>query len=438
MDFTVKELIAATGAGVLNGDVESGERFEISTDTRTIDGRSVYLPLRGENFDGENFIDNALEKGAKGYFTSNFNRRGKGAELIFAVEDTKAAYLKIAEYAREKVSPTTVMITGSSGKTTVKDMLARVLAEKYKTHKTQKNFNNEIGLCKTVLSMPEDTRFLVTEGGMRGFGEIELIAKHVKPDIGVITNIGTAHIGRLGSVENIAKAKCEILRHLNPEGVFIAPEDENIKKYNDFSGKTIYVKFDEARISETGESGSLFEYRGEKYFVPKEGEHNVQNACLVVEVAKYAGLSADEIRAGLRAFESGENRWQAEKIGNFNVINDCYNANPDSMKAAAKTFLETYKSPKVLILGDMGELGKDEVRYHRETGEFIGGFEFDALLTCGELAQNILPEHNKHKHFATKAELVKYLKENFKTPTNVLIKASRSMKFEEISEALRG
>lgn len=436
MRLTIDEIIEATNAQPIMAS-EDEEDFAISTDTRTIGQGMLYLPLKGEKFNGFDFIDKALEAGASGYFTENADDVNLNADVILLVKNTKTAYLQIAEYYKKKVNPKTILITGSSGKTTVKEMMSAVTSVKFKTHKTKLNHNNEIGLCQTLISMPEDTQVLVAEGGMRGLGEIELISKHTKPDRAIITNVGTAHIGRLGSVENIAKAKCEIVKYLKKDGALIAPENKLIRQFNDFSGKSVYVDFKNIKILDANENGSKFIYGGAEYFLPQEGEHNVQNACLVIETALSLGMTPDEIAEGLKNFKSIDNRWQIEEVGNFKIINDCYNSNPESVKAAIKTFLSLYEGKKILVLGDMGELGESAVKYHVETGEYLNNFDFDCLLTCGELSKNINPQKGNTVHFEDKKSLAKYMADNFKEPTSVLLKASRSMKFEEIIEEIK-
>lgn len=435
MGFTLEELINATGAKVIAA-TDDTDLLTISTDTRQIGIDMIYLPLKGENFNGADFIQDALDKGAEGYFTDDINNIYPDADVILFVPDTKNAYLQIAEYYKNKISPKVIMITGSSGKTTVKEMMAAVCEQKYITHKTKLNHNNEIGLCQTFLSMPEDTQVLIAEGGMRGLGEIELLSKYTKPDIAIITNVGTAHIGRLGSVDNIAKAKCEIVKYLNKNGLLIAPNSDLIKKYNDFAGKTEYVDFSNIKITKTTNENTEFLYKNEKYEIPQSGEHNAQNASLVIEAAYELKMSKDKIQKGFLNYKSFGNRWQAVKIGNFSIINDCYNANPDSVKAAVKTFMEMTTAPKVLILGDMGELGDKEIIYHQKTGEYLDNYTFDYLITLGDLASNIRTKNIPYKNFNNKKELAKFLKDNFENGANVLLKASRSMKFEEILKEL--
>ena len=219
MMFSRDELIEITGAIVLKDEISPLKTLAISTDTRTIKETDIYLPLKGASFDGENFIDKALDAGALAYFTTN-ECIFENAKLVLKVENTLNAYLKLAQYYKQKFNPITIGITGSSGKTTTKEIVYSVLNEKFKTHKTFSNHNNEIGFCQTILSMPTDTEALIVEMGMRGLGEIELISTHLNPDYAIITNSGTAHVGRLGSLDNIAIAKCEITKGLKQNGTF--------------------------------------------------------------------------------------------------------------------------------------------------------------------------------------------------------------------------
>ena len=238
MDFSVKQLADITGAEILKNEVDETSMFEISTDTRTIGKKNVFLPIIGERFDGHDFIEKALEKGATGYFTQK-DIIESGAKFVLKVKDTLIAYLQAANFYKKTVNPKTVAITGSAGKTTTKEMAYSVFSQKYKTHKSELNHNNEIGLAQTLLSMPKDTEVLVVEMGMRGLGEIELLSKYAEPDIAIISNVGSAHIGRLGSKENIAKAKFEITKYLSPKGILIANKNEYLEKINNIKERTI-------------------------------------------------------------------------------------------------------------------------------------------------------------------------------------------------------
>ncbi len=442
MRFSVKDIIKNTDGILLKGDLSAGRLFSISTDTRKIKKDDFYLPLRGENYDGHSFIDDALNFGAKGYFTQDKNKLSNEAEFIIYVENTLVAYLKLARYIRNQINPIVFAVTGSSGKTTVKEMLYSVLSTKYKTHKTALNHNNEIGLCQTFFSMPEDTEALVLEMGMRNLGEIELLGSYSKPDYGIITNVGTAHVELLGTVENIAVAKCEIGIHLNKNGAVISPDSDNIKRNLKFEGEKIFISLKDCKNIQIKKGETAFEYENETFKLKIEGEHNVQNALLVIETAKKANIPIKNIKKGLLNFKSIEKRWEESEIKGIKFINDSYNANPESMKAAIKTFLSVNKPPMALVLGDMGELGKDSITYHKQIGEFLFSYkESDInfeILTVGELAKYILKTSMfDGKSFETNEECAKYIAENFKKGTIVLLKASRFMKFEEIMEMVK-
>lgn len=429
MKFNLDEIKRATGAQVTG----EGE-FEISTDTRTIKKGDLYLPLKGANFDGEAFCDKALEAGASACFCTKEMQNG------IKVDDTLTAYLQIANFARRKYNPKVVGVTGSSGKTTTKEMIYSVVSEKFKTHKTFSNHNNEIGFCQTVLSMNEDTEVLIIEMGMRGLGEIELITKYAEPDLAVITNAGSAHIGRLGSLDNIAKAKCEITSALKE--TLIAHDNERIKKFTNFDGEKIFYSIKDVKILEKRSGYSKFIYKGNEYELNVEGDYNIENSLSAIEIGYKLGMIYDEIRKGLLGYKPIEKRWETQNIKGFNIINDSYNANPESMKASVSTFLELYEKP-VVVLGNMGELGENEIEFHREVGRYLGKkFKKGMFLTVGNLARYIGEELSKCglnvKSFENNIETSRYILDNLNAGSTIFLKASRAMKFEEIIEYLKG
>lgn len=437
MKLNLGEIIKATNAEILKSE-NTDELFGFSTDTRTIKSGDFYIPLKGETFDGANFIDKAIENGASGYLTSDKTKIFDGAKYILYVEDTKEAYLKIANFYKNKIKPYTIAITGSSGKTTVKEMMYSVFKNAGETVKSILNHNNEVGLCQTLSALQPSTKYLIVEMGMRGLGEIELLSKYAQPDIAVIVNAGSAHIGRLGSLLNIAKAKFEIAKYLDKDGLLIAHDNELIKQINDYEHKTMYFSLEDENleIKKMTESTCEFSYYGYTYKLNVAGEHNVQNALSVIEAGLYAGLEPSTIAKGLLEFSPIEKRWDVKDINGFKVINDSYNSNPESVKAALKTFLSYTPSPKSVVLGDMGELGLDEEKYHKETGEFLDSFECDYVLTLGDLGKLIQPKKLKTKHFETKKEVSDFIKSELPKNSNILLKASRFMKFEEIIEEL--
>lgn len=429
----LEEIISASGAQVIK-TIETIDNIEISTDTRTIKKGDFYLPLKGANFDGEDFLDKAIESGAIGCFVTRDSYPEK-AQIILKVSDTLETYLKLANFYRHKISPKVVAITGSSGKTTTKEMVFAVLKEKFNTVKTLSNHNNEIGLCQTIFSMTPETQVLIVEMGMRGLGEIELLSRYAEPDVAIITNAGTAHLGRLGSLDNIAIAKCEIAQHLNPQGVLIAHDCERLRKFNNFAGEKIFFSISGAKVIERKAGYTKFIYKEDEYEIFTEGDFNVENAISAIEAGLALQMAPAEIKHGLASYKPIEKRWEAENVAGLNIINDSYNANPDSMKASVAAFLGLYPKP-VVVLGDMGELGEQEARLHSQVGEALAKIapEGTKFLTVGNLSRNIADALKGFDVTSvdTNKEAAEFLQKHAPKGSNVFLKASRAMKFEEI------
>lgn len=437
MRFSLNEILNCLDCEVLykkeNCDLDS--LFDISTDTRKLKKGDTYLPLRGENFDGHNFINKAIEEGARGYFTQDKFKINKNADFVLYVENSLVAYLKLANHIRNKINPFVIAITGSCGKTTTKEMLYSVFSTQFKTHKTVLNHNNEIGLCETMFNMPQDTEVAIVEMGMRNLGEIELLSNYSNPNIGIISNVGSAHVERLGTLKNIAIAKCEIASNLKKDGTFIGVDCPQIKENLKFDGEKIYTNLTDAKDIKISIDSTTFEYKNEIYEITQPGEYNVSNAILVIEAALKKGVEVQNIKKGLLNYKPIEKRWEKTQIGNLTFINDSYNANPESMNAVLKTFLSIYPKPITLVLGDMGELGKDEIMYHKQIGEFLSKYSDITLLTVGTLARHIARNTTlKSIEFENNEQCAKHIKENIKEQTTILLKASRAMKFEQIIE----
>ena len=437
MRFSLNEILNCLDCEILykKETCDSDALFEISTDTRKLKNGDTYLPLRGENFDGHNFINKALEEGARGYFTQDKFKINKDADFVLYVKNSLVAYLKLANYIRNKINPFVIAITGSCGKTTTKEMLYSVFSTQFKTHKTILNHNNEIGLCETMFNMPIDTEIAIIEMGMRNLGEIELLSNFSNPNIGIISNVGSAHVERLGTLKNIAIAKCEIASNLKKDGTFIGVDCPQIKENLRFDGEKIYTNLNDAKNIQISINSTTFEYKGESYEITQPGEYNVSNAILVIEAALKKGVKIENIKKGLLNYRPLEKRWEKSQIGNLTFINDSYNANPESMNAVLKTFLSIYPRPITIVLGDMGELGKDEIMYHKQIGEFLSNYSDIKLLTVGNLAKHIARNATLDSvSFENNEQCSKYIKENIKEKTTILLKASRSMKFEQIIE----
>ena len=442
MDFSLEEFIKYTNAKILKPSVTK-DTFSVSTDTRKITSFDVYLPIIGEKFNGHDFIPQAIEYGARGYFTSNEHIIVPNAEFILFVPDTLKAYLQLAEAYKNKLGCKVIAVTGSSGKTTTKEMVACVCSQKFNTHKTLSNHNNEIGFAQTFLSAPSDTQVTVAEMGMRGLGEIDLLAQHATPDIGIITNIGTAHIGRLGSEENIAKAKCELTKYIKNDGLLLIEDNRLADPFIDFCGniKKInikeFIQSGKLKIVENSQNCVKFIYRNYEYELSVAGEHNVLDAIYAIEAGLELGINEKDIAVGLKEYVPVGYRWKVENINEFSIINDSYNANLESMKCAIKTFLECYEKPHVLVLGNMGELGDNEVKFHCDLGKFIDAYPPEILITVGDLAKNIAQNTKWNTtSFDDKKGVADYIKKNISKKSNILFKASRSMEFENIIKEL--
>lgn len=441
MMFNLDEILKATGAELIK-NFSGRDNYIISTDTRTIKHGELYLPLKGASFDGEKFLQHAVDSGACGCFITG-DDYPENARLVLRVSDTLEAYLKLANYARRAHNPKVVAITGSSGKTTTKEIVYSVVSQKFKSHKTLSNHNNEIGFCQTVLSMSDDCEVLIIEMGMRGAGEIELLSRYAQPDFAIITNAGSAHIGRLGSLDNIAKAKAEIALHLKEDGTFISQNNERIKNFVKFGGEKIFYSLEDTKILERRPSYSKFIYQDREYELNVEGDYNVENSLAAINLGFKLGMTYEEIKRGLAAYRPIEKRWEVIDVNGYKIINDSYNANPESMKASVSTFLQLYKNP-VVILGNMGELGDMEVELHRGVGEYFAKISPQDVkyLTVGYLAKEIsLPLEKEGffvKNFENNTEVSKFVLANINAGNTIFLKASRSMKFEEIIEKIKG
>ena len=438
--------------GELFGASKDARFFSYSTDSRKIAGGELFFALCGEKFDAHKFVPDVISAGALCAVVSK-----PQAENIphILVADTRAALGAFAKNYYARFRSLTVGVTGSVGKTTTKEFIAAVLAEKYETAKTQGNFNNEIGLPMTLLAFEAPHNALVAEMGMSARGEISRLTRLARPDIAVITNIGSSHLENLGTRENIALAKLEITEGLSAEGLLIANGDEPLLAHaKSVFENTVFVSLIDKNCDyfaynikeEAGFTSFTYnspKYTGENAKIPAAGRHNVYNALCAVAVGEAAGLTREQISAGLLAFTGAAMRAEAKKRGDVTVVEDCYNANPDSMKAALNT-LGAQKLPegarKIAVLGDMLELGTVAESSHYEIGK-LAAEKADLLFCYGELSRLIAAGAwvNGMKetafHFETKEELSENLRKTAKSGDMVWLKASRGMRFEDIAEA---
>ncbi|WP_319020759.1 UDP-N-acetylmuramoyl-tripeptide--D-alanyl-D-alanine ligase [Bacillus sp. B1-b2] len=424
----------------------------VTIDSRKIDEGQLFVPFKGERTDGHQYVEDAIKRGASAaLWQKDVPNPPEGLPLIF-VEDSLEAIQSLAKSYLKELDVKVVGITGSNGKTSTKDMTTSLLSIKYKVQKTEGNYNNHLGLPLTVLGLEEDTDIAVLEMGMSGKGEIDFLTRLAEPDIVVITNIGESHLLDLGSREGIAEAKLEILNGLKENGRFVYLGDEpllteaveNRELDKKTFGMSTFNYLYPTKITAREQGSSFFINKSEETFeLPVLGNHNILNALASMLVAEYFGISFSEMNKGFQNLKLTNMRMEL-LIGKSDVkiINDAYNASPTSMLAAISVLknLPGFKQ-KIMVLGDMLELGEKEEEYHVEIGKQLEGI--DVVYTYGKLgasiakgAQTVLPNANIHA-FLDKEELIASLLPTINEETIVLVKASRGMKLEEVVKALQ-
>ncbi len=454
--MTLEELLHATKGTLLGEYKEQNTQIRsVETDSRALKDGSLFIPLIGERFDAHDFLDMALSGGAAGCLTMRAPERFQPGKFYIQVEDTQKALGDLASYYRKKFPIPYVAITGSVGKTTTKEMVASVLGVKYKVLKTEGNFNNEIGLPLTLLRLDSSHEICVLEMGMNHFGEIEYLSRLVEPDVAIITNIGAAHIENLGSYENILKAKCEIFSHMKEGSLAVLNGDDNLLQSLEgklpnqrihFYGTDHRFPYRASDIVSLGEKGvrCMLETPTEAVSVtiPALGNHMVYAALAATVVGDSYGLKADEIVEGIRRFVPTKMRMNVVNLGDITILDDAYNANPQSMRAALEVLAQSDSPYKVAILGDMFELGALGATLHHGIGEYAGNLGIDALLAVGEISREIYQAAKNSPipdvfHFDTKEEAKTILPELIKPGATILVKASRGMEFEELVKELK-
>ena len=456
----IKEIIQATGEKLIKGNLET-EIENFCKDTRIIKSGDAYIGIKGENFDGNTLWQQAFENGAETVIVQGINFKNQDIEKyenknIIEVEDTIKALGDIATYKRNlygKDFPV-VGVTGSVGKTSTKDIIANVVSQKYKTLKTQGNNNNEIGLPFTIFNL-KDHEAAVIEMGMNHFNEISKLTKIAKPTISVITNIGTSHIGNLGSRENILKAKLEILEGMDKKVLVINNDNDLLHKYNlenkDVEKHTYGIENESDVMAEDiilneNESEFVCNLKGEKFKVkvPVGGIHFVYNALCAATVGNILGLSIEQIKKGIETFELTKKRMDITELKNgVTIINDSYNASFESMQASLKYLSGLKNDRKIAVLGDMFELGEYSKELHEKVGKEVAKNNIDILLCSGNNSKYIVEaakesgmDKNNIYYFKDKNEIQEFIRNICKEGDAILFKASNGMKFFEIVEKL--
>ncbi len=451
--MTIKDILTATGGTLLSGD-ENTVVTDVITNSREAGEGMLFIPIIGDKFDGHEFIKAAFDMGAAAALTQKETELFIGKTIV-QVLDTRKALGDIAKYYKQIHNVPSVAVTGSVGKTTTKDMVASVLSQKYRTLKTQNNYNNDIGVPDTIFNLEKEHEAAVIEMGMNHFGEIEYLAEIGRPDIAVITNIGESHIANLGSQEGIFRAKMEITKLFGADNTLIVNGDDKFlsktKGIGDY--KVVYYGMENPEndvkvknIMPNGQHGIKFtavipdgEY---EVRVNVPGEHNVYNALAAVCAGLEMNIPMPDIVRGIENVELTSQRLDIEDYKGITIINDCYNASPDSVKAAVKVLCSENADRKIALLGDILEMGDYAEKAHYELGRFIAESGIDVLVTAGSnmkhLAQGAQDGGMSDvKAFDKTLGVCEYIKDKLKKGDAVLVKASHGMNFSEVYRAIK-
>jgi UDP-N-acetylmuramoyl-tripeptide--D-alanyl-D-alanine ligase len=451
--LTISQIAEFAGAEIVSGD-GTVVIDRIRTDSRTLKRGELFVALRGENFDGHNFVEAVAKTGAAGAIVeSNWKGKLPDTFALIRAEDTLQAYQELAANYRRSLSLKVVAITGSNGKTSTKDFAAAVLARRFRVTKTEGNFNNHVGLPRTILEATSDHEVAVWEIGMNHPREVAALARLAKPDVVIITNIGVAHIEFMGSREAIAEEKGALAEAVAAEGSVILNADDPFTRSIAartrakllLAGTTAgTIRASEISQSESGTDFTILEGAHRcRAQLPVPGLHMVQNALLAVAVGRVFGLSLEDCAAGLVAAPLTKARLQIKEIQGVHFLDDSYNANPDSMKAALRTLVELDADGKrIAVLGEMRELGSETEHGHREVGETAAALKVDHLITIGNVAATIAQAAEragleKSAAVQSTSEAAELLSEIAAPGDLVLIKGSRAARTEEVIEQFR-
>ena len=453
--LTVENIVSALGANLVNGDgFKEKEILGVAIDSRKVEKDFLFFAFKGDKVDGHDYIKAAFDNGAAAVVCERVPEGEEGVCIV--VEDSVEALKKLAAYYREKLGIKVVGVTGSIGKTTTKEFIATVLSQKYNVFRTEKNQNNLIGLPLSILNIKENNEIAVLEMGISEFGEMTKLSEIAKPDICVITNISACHLETLGSLDGVLKAKTEIFEHMNPEGsVVICGDDERLATIEDVKGKKpITFGFEEknevhpTKIVNRGLWGSECTVEnGDGIFnisIPLAGKHMILDALAAVSVAKILDVPAEQIGFGISCVKALSGRNNIIQKNSITIIDDCYNASPESMKSGLDLLTEAI-TPTVAILGDMLEQGENEEKSHEEVGAYAAEKGINTIVCVGPLskkmydkalAESATKAGTEVLYFATVDEAIENLTAYVKKDDTVLIKASNGMHFNKILEAI--
>ena len=442
---TAREICAAVGGTLLQ---DSGAPVTgVTTDSRAVQPGQLFIPLVGERFDGHAYISKALEGGAAGCLTAREPETLLPGKLYIQVADTRLALKALASWYRNKFDLPVVQVTGSAGKTTTKEMIASVLSQRYNTLRTEGNFNNDIGAPLTLLRLMPEHQAAVIETGMNHFGEIRYLGEMVRPDIAVITNVGDAHIENLGNTrQGILRAKCEIFENLTPEGIAVLNGDDALLNTVTLPQTILRCGVGDGcgvRITDIDDRGlegvaCTVTIEGEHYRLTTSapGRYMIYPMAMAAAIGRRLGLTGEEIAAGVAAYTTVGSRMHLIRLpGERLVIDDCYNANPQSMAEGLRMLAASPAQHRVAVLGDMGELGQLTAQAHRDMGALTRRLGLTAVAV-GEKMHALTETDPQAQWFATVEEAMPAIRQLFTPGTAVLVKASHAMHFERIVKEL--
>ena len=442
---TAREICAAVGGTLLQ---DSGAPVTgVTTDSRAVQPGQLFIPLVGERFDGHAYIAKALEGGAAGCLTAREPETLLPGKLYIQVADTRLALKALASWYRDKFDLPVVQVTGSAGKTTTKEMIASVLSQRYNTLRTEGNFNNDIGAPLTLLRLMPEHQAAVIETGMNHFGEIRYLGEMVRPDIAVITNVGDAHIENLGNTrQGILRAKCEIFENLTPEGIAVLNGDDELLNTVTLPQTILRCGVGDGcgvRVTDIDDRGlegvaCTVTIKGEHYRLTTSapGRYMIYPMAMAAAIGRRLGLTREEIAAGVAAYTTVGSRMHLIRLpGERLVIDDCYNANPQSMAEGLRMLAASPAQHRVAVLGDMGELGQLTAQAHRDMGALTRRLGLTAVAV-GEKMHALTETDPQAQWFATVEEAMPAIRQLFTPGTAVLVKASHAMHFESIVKEL--
>ena len=442
---TAREICAAVGGTLLQ---DSGAPVTgVTTDSRAVQPGQLFIPLVGERFDGHAYISKALEGGAAGCLTAREPETLLPGKLYIQVADTRLALKALASWYRNKFDLPVVQVTGSAGKTTTKEMIASVLSQRYNTLRTEGNFNNDIGAPLTLLRLMPEHQAAVIETGMNHFGEIRYLGEMVRPDIAVITNVGDAHIENLGNTrQGILRAKCEIFENLTPEGIAVLNGDDELLNTVTLPQTILRCGVGDGcgvRVTDIDDRGlegvaCTVTIEGEHYrpTTSAPGRYMIYPMAMAAAIGRRLGLTGEEIAAGVAGYTTVGSRMHLIRLpGERLVIDDCYNANPQSMAEGLRMLAASPARHRVAVLGDMGELGQLTAQAHRDMGALTRRLGLTAVAV-GEKMHALTETDPQAQWFATVEEAMPAIRQLFTPGTAVLVKASHAMHFERIVKEL--